>query len=279
MAVLVAASAAAQTPEPGRQVFASRCATCHGTAGTGGELGPSIVSRVPLRSDQELEAVIREGVTGAGMPAFPNLSKAEVSDLVTFLRTLRPVSAGPRRTTARLTNGQTLQGMLLNQSQGELQLLGDDRVVHLLREGPEGRYRKVTSEGEWPTYNGHVNGNRYSALSQITSANVSRLRPKWTFTLPNAAQLQVTPVVVDGVMYVTAANDLYALDAGSGRQIWNYRRLRTRGLSGVAARGVNRGVAVAGERVFMTTDHAHLVGRPRWPTGARTTTALARRSW
>jgi alcohol dehydrogenase (cytochrome c) len=267
MAVLVAASAVAQTPEPGRQVFASRCATCHGTAGTGGELGPSIVSRVPLRSDQELEAVIREGVTGAGMPAFPNLSKAEVSDLVTFLRTLRPVSAGPRRTTARLTNGQTLQGMLLNQSQGELQLLGDDRVVHLLREGPEGRYRKVTSEGEWPTYNGHVNGNRYSALSQITSANVSRLRPKWTFTLPNAAQLQVTPVVVDGVMYVTAANDLYALDAGSGRQIWNYRRLRTRGLSGVAARGVNRGVAVAGERVFMTTDHAHLVALNR-ATGA-----------
>jgi alcohol dehydrogenase (cytochrome c) len=46
-------------------------------------------------------------------------------------------------------------------------------------------------------------------------------------------------------MYVSAANDLYALDAGSGRQIWNYRRPRTRGLGGVAARGVNRGVAVA----------------------------------
>ena len=266
-AVLVATQAAAQTSEPGRQVFASRCAACHGTAGAGGELGPSIVARVPLRSDQELEFVIREGLTGSGMPAFASLSNAEISDLVTFLRTLRPSSAGPRRATVQLLSGESLQGIVLNQSQGELQLLGDDRLIHLLREGRGGRYRTVTSEVDWPTYNGHVNGNRYSALTQITAANVSRLQPKWTFTLPNAAQLQVTPVVVDGVMYVTAANDLYALDAGSGRQIWNYRRPRTRGLSGVAARGVDGGVAVAGERVFMTTDHAHLVALNR-ATGA-----------
>ena len=68
-------------------------------------------------------------------------------------------------------------------------------------------------------------------------------------------------------MYVSAANDFYALDAGSGRQIWNYRRPRTRGLVGVAARGVNRGVAVAGDRVFMATDHAHLIALNR-ATGA-----------
>jgi mono/diheme cytochrome c family protein len=76
-ALLVASHVQAQGVEPGRQVFASRCATCHGTEGTGGELGPSIVARIPLRNDQELETVIREGVTGAGMPAFPNLSRAE----------------------------------------------------------------------------------------------------------------------------------------------------------------------------------------------------------
>ena len=66
----------AQTADAGRQVFATRCATCHGTEGTGGELGPSIVARIPLRSDQDLEAVIREGLPGAGMPAFQNLSRA-----------------------------------------------------------------------------------------------------------------------------------------------------------------------------------------------------------
>jgi alcohol dehydrogenase (cytochrome c) len=169
-----------------------------------------------------------------------------------------------------------------------MQVLGDDRALHLLRERTGGKYREVTSQTGWTSYHGQPNGNRYSALTQITPANAGRLAPRWVFTLPNAAQLQVTPVVVDGVMYVSAANDLYALDAGSGRQIWNYRRPRTRGLGGVAARGVNRGVAVAGDRIFMTTDHAHLIalnkasGALLWETQMadwrRTTTAPARRS-
>src|SRR6185295_19576543 len=98
---------------------------------------------------------------------------------------------------------------------------------------------------------------------QITTGNVSKLVPQWVFTLPNLSQGQVTPVVADGLMYVSAANDPYALDAGSGRQVWNYRRPRTRGLAGVAARGVNRGVAVSGERVFMATDNAHLLALNR----------------
>ena len=57
----------AQSVEPGRRVFASRCAACHGTEGGGGELGPSIVARIPLRTDADLDAVIREGLSGAGM--------------------------------------------------------------------------------------------------------------------------------------------------------------------------------------------------------------------
>ena len=150
-------------------------------------------------------------------------------------------------------------------------MLGDDRVVHLLREGAGGRYRRVTSQVAWPGYDGHRSGNRYSPIARITAANVHASCPSG-YSRCRASQLQVTPVVVDGVMYVTAANDLYALDAGSGRQLWNYRRPRTRGLAGVAARGVNRGVAVGGDRLFMTTDHAHLIainrmtGAPLWDT-------------
>jgi alcohol dehydrogenase (cytochrome c) len=79
--------------------------------------------------------------------------------------------------------------------------------------------------------------------------------------------LQVTPVVVDGVMYVTSANQCYAIDAGSGREIWHYSRPRTRNLIGNAAGGVNRGVGVAGDRVFMVTDHAHIIALNRF-TGA-----------
>jgi alcohol dehydrogenase (cytochrome c) len=254
----------AQSVEPGRRVFASRCAACHGTEGGGGELGPSIVARIPLRTDADLEAVIREGLSGAGMPAFANLTKTESTDLVAFLRTLRPrAGTGLERKNVTLADGSSLAGLVLNQSAGEMQVLGDDRRTHLLREATSGRYREVTSQTGWTMYNGQPSGNRYSALTQITPGNVTRLTPQWVFTLPNLSQGQVTPVVVDGVMYVSAANDLYALDAGSGRQVWNYRRPRTRGLTGVAARGVNRGVAVSGDRVFMATDHAHLIALNR----------------
>ena len=262
--VACALPAHAQDVESGRAVFASRCAACHGTEGGGGELGPSIVSRIPLRADADLEAVIREGLPGAGMPSFANLSRAESTNLIAFLRTLRPrAGTGPQRTSVMLADGSSLSGVLLNQSVGEMQILGDDRRAHLLRETTPGRYRAVTSQTGWTTYNGQVSGNRYSALTEITADNVARLAPQWVFTLPNVSQVQVTPVVVDGLMYVSAANDLYALDAGSGRQVWNYRRPRTRGLAGVAARGVNRGVAVSGERVFMATDHAHLIALNR----------------
>ncbi len=64
-------------------------------------------------------------------------------------------------------------------------------------------------------------------------------------------------------MYVTYVNECYALDAGSGRQIWHYQRSRTQGLVGNAVSGANRGVAVAGDKVFMVTDNAHLIALNR----------------
>jgi alcohol dehydrogenase (cytochrome c) len=84
------------------------------------------------------------------------------------------------------------------------------------------------------------------------------------FPVPGVARgLEVTPVVVDGVMYVTAANEAYALDARNGRQIWHYSRPRTPRLVGDAASGINRGVAVLGDRVFMVTDNARLIALHR----------------
>lgn len=86
--------------------------------------------------------------------------------------------------------------------------------------------------GEWPTYHGNESGNRFSPLRQIDTANVQRLAPKWMFPIPGVARgLEVTPVVVDGGMYVTAANAAYALDARNGRQIWHYSRPRTQRLA------------------------------------------------
>ena len=92
---------------------------------------------------------------------------------------------------------------------------------------------------------------------------MARLAPKWMFPIPNGRRLEVTPLVVDGVMYVTAANQALALDPRTGRQIWHYARPLTKGVIGDAAGGINRGVALLGDRVFMVTDHAHLIALHR----------------
>jgi alcohol dehydrogenase (cytochrome c) len=265
-AVAIASPAAAQNADTGRQAFVSRCASCHGTDGNGGELGPAIAGRAVLRTDDELRAVFRTGFPAAGMPPFP-VGDAEAADLVAFIRTLRPRSnVVPSRERFGLAAGGVLEGLALNRTHADVQVLGADQRIHLLR--PDGdRYRTVTSQVDWPSYNGGPNGSRYSTIAQIDRGSVDRLAPTWMFSLPNTSRLQVTPVVVGGVMYVTSANECWALDAGSGREIWHYQRPRTKGLIGNAAGGVNRGVGVAGDRVFMVTDHAHVIALDRH-TGA-----------
>ena len=189
---------------------------------------------------------------------------AAMRRLLAFVRTLRSSEPDPPASiTVKTTDGQVLEGHALNQTSHDLQLAAGDTRVHLLRRDGE-RYRPVTSQADWPTYNGQIGGNRYSTIDQINRSSVARLAPAWVFTIPDSSRLEVTPVVVGGIMYVTTANECYALDAGSGRRIWHFKRPRTKGLAGDAAAGINRGVAVAGDRVFMATDHAHLVALDRF---------------
>ena len=248
---------------PGRLSFETRCAYCHGADGRGGERAPDITTRIPSRNSEQLATLIREGLPARGMPG-SNVKDPELTQLIRFVRTLEPSAEAPlERRKVQLITGATLEGVVLNEGFSDLQLRTDNHRIHLLRRASADRYREVTSETNWPGYNGDPRGNRYTTISQITPANVARLAPKWTFHLPGTSHLEVTPVVVDGVMYVTSANECYALDAGSGRQIWHYHRPRTRGIVGDAAGGINRGVAVAGNRVFLETDSAHIVALDR----------------
>jgi len=111
----------------------------------------------------------------------------------------------------------------------------------------------------WLTYNGDYSGRRYSALSEINARNVSQLRAAWVFHARNADRLEVTPTVVNGTMFVTAANDVIALDAETGRRVWQYSRPISEGLIDDASRHLSRGVAVWHDRVYRETDNAHLL--------------------
>ena len=253
-------AAAGQSSDPGRKAFESRCARCHGADGNGGEMGPSIVERLTARDDQQLRQLIRTGVPARGMPP-SEIGDGEMGDLVKFLRGIerRPEAKPIVRTTATLMDGKKLEGVLMAQGFSDVQVLSDDRRVHLLRRNGD-RFREVTSSTDWPSYNGDPRGNRYTAMAQIDKTTVSRLAPRWVFTIPGGGSSQATPVVVAGIMYVPNPNECFALDAGTGRQIWRYQRPRSKGTVGHA----NRGVAVAGDRLFMVTDDAHLLALNRF---------------
>ncbi len=259
----------AQNAEPGRTSFETRCARCHGGDGNGGEMGPPIALRLSAHDNAQLAKVIRDGVPLKGMP--PNVvPEPEMAALVKFLRTIERRAPPVVRKTVQLTDGKTLDGQVLGEGFDDLQLLTDDKRVHLLRRAND-RYRPAAPGSDWPTYNGEPGGNRYTTLKQIDKTTVARLAPKWMFTIPDAGLLQGTPVVVDGIMYVTAVNECYAVDAGTGRRIWHYKRPRTKGATGGWA---NRGVSVAGDRVFMQTDHAHVIALNRFTGDLMWDTAL-----
>ncbi len=111
----------------------------------------------------------------------------------------------------------------------------------------------------WTSYNGDYSGRRYSSLRQVNLSNVAKLRAAWAFHATNSRSLEATPVVVQGMMYVTSANDVFALDARTGRMVWHYQRPVSSGLLDDAAAHKNRGVGVWQHFVYTETDDAHLL--------------------
>jgi alcohol dehydrogenase (cytochrome c) len=122
----------------------------------------------------------------------------------------------------------------------------------------------------WISYNGDYSGRRYSSLAEINPGNLAGLRTEWVFHARDSKRLEVTPLVVNGMMLVTAANDAFALDARTGRMVWHHSWPISEGLIDDASGHINRGVAVWRDRVYMEADNAHLLcmdarsGNPIW---------------
>jgi alcohol dehydrogenase (cytochrome c) len=125
----------------------------------------------------------------------------------------------------------------------------------------------LTHPSRWLTYSGDYTGRRHSPLTEITPANVHRLVSQWTFqadTMPLGRGFEVTPLVLDGILYVTGNNNFaWAVDSRTGAQLWRYRRQLPSGLTYGGANIVNRGFAALGERLFMATLDAHLIALDR----------------
>ena len=124
-------------------------------------------------------------------------------------------------------------------------------------------FRRVTNAAQephnWITYSGDYTGRRYSTLEQINRSNAEHLAVQWIFQTGVKSQYECTPLVVDGIMYVTGEDDsVSALDARIGRAIWRYRPALPEKISLCCGR-VNRGVAVLGNKVYVATLDARVV--------------------
>jgi alcohol dehydrogenase (cytochrome c) len=114
------------------------------------------------------------------------------------------------------------------------------------------------SAANWVTYSGDYASWRHSPLDRIDTTNVHRLVPAWVRNLPGARRLETTPLVYDGVMYATNTNSVYAIDARNGKIVWQFEdptKVRQR---------QNKGVALLGDRVFLTTVDCRLLALNRF---------------
>jgi alcohol dehydrogenase (cytochrome c) len=134
-----------------------------------------------------------------------------------------------------------------------------DRLLHPERE-PQ----------NWLTYSGTYNSQRYSTLDQITAGNAKNLEMQWVFQARSLEKFEATPLVVDGIMYLTEApNNVVALDAKTGAIFWVYE-YRNSPDARVCCGSVNRGLAILGDTLYMGTIDSHLVaidarsGHPNW---------------
>jgi acido-empty-quinoprotein group A len=124
----------------------------------------------------------------------------------------------------------------------------------------------------WPTYNGDYSGRRFSALTQIDSFNVHTLSLAWATRVTVAGtgggggvQIKSTPLLVNGILYFTSPNNVWAADARTGRELWHYQYPPNTG-STIG----NRGVGMYGNWLYFETPDSNLVsldartGRERW---------------
>ena len=235
--------------QAGAMLFRKACAECHGPDGSGGR-GPALIDRAFTHgeSDWAVYRTIRFGVPNTAMGPHP-LPETALWQVVAFVR------SRDRGGTASAAGGRGPTDSL------SVRVPYDE--VAAMREPAD----------DWLTYSGSYSSSRHSALTQINPANVGRLALRWIYSFPGeAGDLEVSPVVRNGVMFVTQPpGRVMALDATTGKPIWVYDHKASSAVS-VDEFYHNRGVAILNDKVFFGTPDARLVavsaatGAVQWET-------------
>jgi alcohol dehydrogenase (cytochrome c) len=240
----------------GAPVVQRMCGACHALAAFDAlrydrnrwkEIVEDMLSRGAQGTDQEIAMVIDYLAAQHGPAAGPPASIGE-----------KPPAGSASDTTTAITVAAGAQSPVpRDQSNTQVPF---SRIVNAEKD-----------PGNWLTYHGTYASQSYSRLSQITAANVKNLELEWAFQVRWLdGPFEARPIVADGVLYTVQGNDVVALDATTGRMFWIYRYTPS---PTAKYFGVNRGVAILGDRVFIATGDNHVVaidaksGTLQWDTG------------
>jgi PQQ-dependent dehydrogenase (methanol/ethanol family) len=273
-------------PAAGRSLFfgSAKCSQCHMFGGRGGRLGPDLSSIRNERKASELQ----EAIVNPDKSLRRNYETVEVR--LPSGQILRGAKKNEDTFSIQIMDGKERLHMLLKQDLKEiksprkslmpaidLSAAELDNVIAFLKNPGDGeaplpewkpsadlnvtyaRLKNARSEPRnWLTYWGDYQGTHYSRLNSITPLNAASLKAQWSYQF-GAGNNETVPIVIDGLMFVTGPlNNAAALDARTGRPIWQY----TRRLPRVAAHCTvmtNRGFAILGDRLYMATLDTHLV--------------------
>jgi alcohol dehydrogenase (cytochrome c) len=253
LAVVSFAASAAQADAPaaanGAAIYAERCSTCHGSVLRGGGApplaGPIFQARWTGKPAADLYRLI---ATTMPLNAVGGLSPAEyraVTDFVLAGNGYLP--ADPvLKIDAAAKPAEAPEPVL----PGPANLVGESTG-----KGPDDADIAHAPDADWPTYNRDYTGQRFSALKQITTANVKHLAPACIFQSGDTGSFEASPVVWRGRLYVTTTHGTFAIDAATCKELWRH----TYTPPGAEGLPVNRGVALYRGKVLRGTSDGHVI--------------------
>jgi alcohol dehydrogenase (cytochrome c) len=230
----------------GGLAFRGNCAACHGADARGGEIAPTLVNRQLTHGDSDwaVYQTILHGIPGTAM-APHRLDPRTIWQIIAYLRSLNFIAVSS-------------EGVSVDDSTAAVQLGAAE--LESLKDAGE----------DWLSYSGSLLGTRHSRLSQISRVNVQRLAPRWMYQFEEPGDaLEVSAIERNGVIFISSATRVVALNSTTGAQLWNFSRDSPSATSACCG-NVNRGVALLGDRVFVGTLDAHLIalsartGRKLW---------------
>jgi len=215
----------------GAALFARHCASCH--EGSGDARAPSRSALGERSPDAILEALVGGVMTTQGAA----LSDAERRTIAEYLtgRTLPNDANATLDGRSRQGTGQQEGAAVLSPEELRKQTTRDTSIPFV----PVPQVDSASSRG-WPLHNLDLMNSRYSPLNQINASNIKSVAVRWLYHTRNSGS---TPIVVDGMMYVTSGDSVVALDAATGRPVWSNTSASS-----------NRGAAYGDGKIYVAKD-------------------------